>query len=110
MTASTTDRMPMWVNEIGVVAGLRDDAVARVDEHHRKIGSGGAGHDVARVLLVAGGVGDDEFAPVGGEETVGASMVMPCSRSAASPSTICARSMFWPSAPRCFESVASAAS
>ena len=41
---------------------LRDDAVPRVDDQDRQVGGAGAGHHVARVLLVAGRVGDDEFA------------------------------------------------
>ena len=51
--------------------GLLDDALARVDQHHRQIGRRGAGDHVARVLLVAGGVGDDELALRGREVPVG---------------------------------------
>ena len=54
-----------------VTLGLRHHPLARVDEHDRQIRRGGAGDHVARVLLVAGGVGDDELALVGGEEAVG---------------------------------------
>ena len=36
-----------------------------------EIGGGGSGHHVAGVLLVAGRIGDDEFALFGGEEAVG---------------------------------------
>ena len=43
-------------------ARLLDDAVARVDEHEREVGSRRAGHHVPRVLDVAGRVGDDELA------------------------------------------------
>ena len=43
------------------------DALARVDQHDRQIGGRGAGDHVARVLLVPGGVGDDE-PPLGGRE------------------------------------------
>ena len=51
--------------------GLRQHALARVDQDHRQVRGRGAGDHVARVLLVAGGVGDDELAPLGGEEAVG---------------------------------------
>ena len=50
---------------------LRQYAVARVDEDHRQLGVGGAGRHVAGILLVAGRVGDDELACLGGEEAVG---------------------------------------
>src|SRR5699024_786066 len=46
-------------------------AVTGVDHEHGGVGGGGAGDHVARVLFVAGGVGDDELALVGGEEAVG---------------------------------------
>ena len=45
----------------GVAAGLRQHAVARVDEHDRQVGAGRAGRHVPGVLFVAGGVGDDEL-------------------------------------------------
>ena len=41
---------------------LHGHAAARVDEDHGGVGGAGARHHVARVLLVAGRVGDDEFA------------------------------------------------
>ena len=47
----------------GVALGLLEDALARVDEDHREVGRRRAGDHVARVLNVAGGVGDDELAP-----------------------------------------------
>ncbi len=50
---------------------LRQNPLARVDQHHREIGGRGAGRHVAGVLLVAGGIGDDEFALGRGEEAVG---------------------------------------
>ena len=50
-----------------VALGLRDDALARVDQHDRQVGRRGAGDHVARVLLVPGRVGDDE-APLRGRE------------------------------------------
>ena len=43
-----------------VALGLRDDALARVDEHDREVRRRGARDHVARVLLVARRVGDDE--------------------------------------------------
>ena len=52
-------------------ARLRQHALARVDQDHREVGGGGAGDHVARVLLVARRVGDDELALVGREEAVG---------------------------------------
>jgi hypothetical protein len=54
----------------GVAARLLDDALPGVDEHQREVG-GRAGDHVAGVLLVAGGVGDDELAPRRGEVAVG---------------------------------------
>ncbi|MEH2538667.1 hypothetical protein V1287_002601 [Bradyrhizobium sp. AZCC 1699] len=54
-----------------MAAGLRDHALARVDQHHREIGSGRAGRHVPGILGVARRVGDDEAAALGGEETVG---------------------------------------
>ena len=52
-------------------AGLLADALARVDEHDREVGGRGARDHVARVLLVARGVGDDELAPGGLEVPIG---------------------------------------
>ena len=51
--------------------GLNQDTLARIDQDHRQLCSRCASDHVARVLLVAGGVGDDELAPVRGEEAVG---------------------------------------
>ena len=42
-----------------------------VDQNDREIRRGGAGGHVARVLLVAGRIGDDELAPRRGEVAVG---------------------------------------
>ena len=53
-----------------VALGLRDDALARVDKHDREVRGGSARDHVARVLLVAGGVGDDEAALRGREVAV----------------------------------------
>ena len=57
--------------EVGVAAGLFDDAVAGVDQEQGEVGGGCAGDHVAGVLHVAGGVGEDEFAPGGLEVAVG---------------------------------------
>jgi hypothetical protein len=54
-----------------VAAGLGQHALARIDQDHGKVRGRGAGDHVARVLLVAGRVGDDELALLGGEEAVG---------------------------------------
>ncbi len=51
--------------------GLRQHALARVDQDHGEVRAGGAGDHVARVLLVSRRVGDDELALVGREEAVG---------------------------------------
>src|SRR5262245_19563712 len=48
--------------DIGVAPRLRDHSVACVDENHGQIRSGSSGHHVARVLLVAWGIRDDELA------------------------------------------------
>ena len=55
----------------GVAARLDEHAFARVDEHDREVGGACAGGHVAGVLLVAGGVGDDELAAARGEVPVG---------------------------------------
>ena len=55
----------------GVAAGLFDHALARIDEDDGKVGGRGAGHHVARVLDVAGRIGDDELAPRRREVAVG---------------------------------------
>ena len=57
--------------DVAVAPGLRDHALAGVDQHHREIGIGRAGRHVAGVLHVARRVGDDEPAPLGGEEPIG---------------------------------------
>ena len=57
--------------DVGVAPGLLDDALARVDEDDRQVGGRGAGDHVARVLHVAGRVGDDELRRAGGEVAVG---------------------------------------
>ncbi len=54
-----------------VTAGLLEHTVAGIDQHDRDIGRRRPGHHVARVLRVAGGVGDDEAAVRRGEVAVG---------------------------------------
>ena len=54
-----------------VTPGLPRQPGLRIDQDQREIGGRGAGRHVARVLLVAGRVGDDEFPPLRGEEPVG---------------------------------------
>jgi len=58
-------------DQVTVAPGLGQHPFAGIDEDHRHLGGGGAGDHVAGVLLVAGSVGDDELALVGGEEAVG---------------------------------------
>ncbi len=53
-----------------VALGLDANAVARVDQQDGEVGGGRAGRHVARVLLVAGRVGQDELAPRRGEVAV----------------------------------------
>jgi hypothetical protein len=57
-------------DDIAVPACLRQHALARIHQNHRSVGVGRTGHHVAGVLLVAGGVGDDELAVLGGEESI----------------------------------------
>ena len=63
--------MPSSEAMIGVAPRLRQHALARIDQEDGEIGVRGAGRHVAGVLLMAGRVGDDELALVGGEEAVG---------------------------------------
>ena len=49
---------------------LDEDALACVDQNDGKIGSRGARHHVAGILLVARAVGDNELALFSGEEPV----------------------------------------
>ena len=61
---------PEQRDDVAVPARLREQALARVHQHYRKLGGGCAGRHVARVLLMARAVGDDEFAFLGAEESV----------------------------------------
>src|SRR5690348_15772417 len=54
-----------------MAARLGGHAVARIDQDHGGVGGARAGHHVARVLLVAGRVRDDELAPRRREVAVG---------------------------------------
>ena len=51
--------------------GLGEHALAGVDEDDGEVGGGGGGHHVTGILLVAGGVGDDELARARAEVAVG---------------------------------------
>ena len=56
---------------VEVAAGLFDNAMAGVDKKHHHLGGGHAGDRVARVLHVAGGIGEDEGALIRSEVAVG---------------------------------------
>jgi hypothetical protein len=56
--------------KVAVATRLRQHALARVDQDDGDVGGRRARDHVARVLLVAGGVGDDELAAVRREEAV----------------------------------------
>ena len=58
-------------NDDRMAMRLREQSLARVDQHDREIGVGRAGRHVAGELLVAGRVGDDERALFGGEIAIG---------------------------------------
>ena len=59
------------MRQVGVAAGLRQHALARIDQDDGEVGGGRGGDHVARVLLVARRVGDDVLARAGGEVAVG---------------------------------------
>ena len=63
--------MPQQRGEERVPARLLDHALAGVDQDEREVGGRRARDHVARVLDVAGRVGDDELAPRRGEVAVG---------------------------------------
>ena len=62
---------PEHGGDAAVPRRLGQDALLCVHEHHREVGAGGAGRHVARVLLVAGNVRDEERPPGGLEAPVG---------------------------------------
>ncbi len=59
------------MRDVGVAARLAQNALGRVHQHHGGFGGGSAGGHVARVLLVARRVGDDELAARRGKIAVG---------------------------------------
>ena len=58
-------------SEAGVAAALFGDSIARVHQHDGEVRGGCARDHVARVLHVAGGVGDDELAARRREVAIG---------------------------------------
>jgi hypothetical protein len=58
-------------SQLGVAAGLRQDALARIDQDDGEVGGRRGGDHVAGVLLVARRVGDDVLARAGREIAVG---------------------------------------
>ena len=58
-------------DDVAVASGLGQDSQAGVDQDDGQLACGGTGDHVARVLLVSGGVGDDELPPGRGEVPVG---------------------------------------
>ena len=59
------------LGEIGMPPRLGQHALARIDQEHGEVGGRGAGHHVARILLVARRIGDDELALLAREEAIG---------------------------------------
>ncbi len=57
-------------HQIAVTARLREDALACIDHQNRRIGGRSTSDHIARVLLMAGRIGDDELTLVGREETI----------------------------------------
>ncbi len=51
--------------------GLGKHSVTRVNQDNRKVGRGGAGDHITRVLLMPGGISDDKATPGSGEVPVG---------------------------------------
>jgi hypothetical protein len=58
-------------NDDRMAMSLREQPLARVDEHNREIGVGRASRHVAGELLMTGRIRDDERALFGGEVTIG---------------------------------------
>ncbi len=54
-----------------MAARLSEHTLARIDQNNGKIGCGSACNHVARILLVARRIGNDELALGGGEVTIG---------------------------------------
>ena len=61
---------PQETHQKRMAACLGQHALSGIDQDDRQVGGAGAGHHVAGILLMAGGVGDDIFALLGGEEPV----------------------------------------
>ena len=59
------------MRKIAVPPGLRQHALARINQDNSKIGRGSAGHHVAGILLMPRGVRHNELALFGGEKPVG---------------------------------------
>lgn len=57
--------------DVAVPARLRAHSIARIHEEHGSVRARSAGRHVARVLLVAGRVGDEEATPRGGKRAPG---------------------------------------
>src|SRR4051812_19998632 len=55
----------------GMPPGLTQDALTAIDQHHRKIGGGGAGGHVACILLVTRSISNDELSFGRRKKTVG---------------------------------------
>ena len=55
----------------GVAPRLGQDALARIDQDHRELGLGSSRRHIARILLVARRIGDDEGAIAGREIAIG---------------------------------------
>ena len=70
LTARTKCEMPSRLAMRACRLRLRPDAVPGVDEQDGDVGGRGAGRHVARVLLVAGRIGEDELAARGREVAV----------------------------------------
>jgi len=58
-------------SDVCVTTGLREDALARIDKDDGEVCGRGAGGHVSGILLVAGGIGNDELAALGREVAVG---------------------------------------
>ena len=70
-TVATKCLMPNSFAIRACLTGLPQHPGARVDQQNRHVRVGGAGEHIAGVALVAGGVGQDVAASVGGKEAIG---------------------------------------